>query len=69
MQRFGELGYSIVIHPLSMMRVAMGSVTRALAQLKRDGTARGLLDQMQTRKELYALLAYTPGSEWHFPKG
>jgi hypothetical protein len=24
---------------------------------------------MQTRKELYALLAYTPGSEWHFPKG
>ena len=68
-QRFGELGYSIVIHPLSMMRVAMGSVTRALAQLKRDGTARGLLDQMQTRKELYELLAYTPGSEWHFPKG
>jgi methylisocitrate lyase len=68
-QRFGELGYSIVIHPLSMMRVAMGSVTRGLAQLKRDGTARGLLDQMQTRKELYALLAYTPGSEWHFPKG
>ena len=68
-QRFGELGYSIVIHPLSMMRVAMGSVTRGLAQLKRDGTARGLLDQMQTRKELYELLAYTPGSEWHFPKG
>ena len=68
-QRFGELGYSIVIHPLSMMRVAMGSVTRGLAQLKRDGTARGLLDQMQTRKELYALLDYTPGSEWHFPKG
>jgi hypothetical protein len=24
---------------------------------------------MQTRKELYALLTYTPGSEWHFPKG
>jgi len=68
-QRFGELGYSIVIHPLSMMRVAMGSVTRGLAQLKRDGTARGLLDQMQTRKELYELLAYTPGKEWHFPKG
>jgi len=68
-QRFGELGYSIVIHPLSMMRVAMGSVTRGLAQLKREGTVRGLLDQMQTRKELYELLAYTPGSEWHFPKG
>ena len=68
-QRFGELGYSIVIHPLSMMRVAMGSVTRGLAQLKREGTVRGLLDQMQTRKELYALLDYTPGREWHFPRG
>ena len=68
-QRFGELGYSIVIHPLSMMRVAMGSVTRGLAQLRREGTVRGLLDQMQTRKELYDLLAYTPGREWHFPRG
>mgnify|MGYP006279609083 CR=1 FL=1 len=68
-QRFQELGYSIVIHPLSMMRVAMGSVVRGLAQLKRDGSARALLEQMQTRKDLYALLGYTPGQEWRFPRG
>ena len=68
-QRFAELGYSIVIHPLSMMRVAMGSVTRALAQLKRDGSASRLLDQMQTRKELYELLGYVPGRAWQFPRG
>jgi methylisocitrate lyase len=68
-QRFGELGYSIVIHPLSMMRVAMGAVARGLAQLKRDGSARELLGSMQTRKELYALLGYEPGREWRFPRG
>ena len=68
-QRFGELGYSIVIHPLSMMRVAMGAVTRGLAQLKKDGSVRELLGSMQTRKELYALLGYEPGREWRFPRG
>ena len=68
-QRFGELGYSIVIHPLSMMRVAMGAVTRGLAQLRRDGSARELLGSMQTRKDLYALLGYEPGREWRFPRG
>ena len=68
-QRFGELGYSIVIHPLSMMRVAMGAVTRGLTQLKRDGSARELLGAMQTRKDLHALLGYEPGTEWRFPRG
>ena len=68
-QRFQELGYRIVIHPLTMMRVAMGSVARGLAQLRKDGSARELLGGMQTRKELYALLGYEPGREWRFPRG
>jgi methylisocitrate lyase len=68
-ERFGELGYRIVIHPLTVMRVAMGSVVRALDQLKRDGSARELLQGMQTRKDLYALLGYEPGREWRFPRG
>ncbi|NBO20708.1 MAG: hypothetical protein EBU97_01895 [Rhodobacteraceae bacterium] len=37
------------------------SNTRAFAALKRDGSASRLLDQMQTRKELYELLGYVPG--------
>jgi len=68
-QRFQELGYRIVIHPLTMMRVSMGSVARGLAQLRKDGSARELLGSMQTRKELYALLGYEPGREWRFPRG
>ena len=67
--RFGELGYRMVIHPLSMMRLAMGEVARGLAVLRETGSVESLLDRMQTRKELYGLLGYEPGREWHFPDG
>jgi methylisocitrate lyase len=66
-ERFQELGYQVVIYPLSMMRLAMGEVTRGLAALKRDGSVRESLPRMQTRKELYELLAYTPGEQWNYP--
>lgn len=66
-QRFGELGYSCVIFPVSMLRVAMGTVTRALASLKKDGSVQSVLDQMQTREQLYKTIGYTPGVEWDFP--
>jgi methylisocitrate lyase len=65
--RFGEMGYSCVIFPVSLLRTAMGAVTRALEQLKRDGSVSGFLDQMQTREQLYQLIAYKPGVEWVFP--
>lgn len=67
LSRFEAMGYSIVIFPVSLLRVAMGAVTRALEQLKRDGSVEGLLSQMQTRKELYELISYTPGVPWEFP--
>ena len=67
LSRFEELGYSIVIFPLSMMRVAMGAVVRGLATLREEGSVESLLDGMQDRKELYDLLGYTPGSHWIFP--
>jgi methylisocitrate lyase len=67
--RFAELGYDLVIYPLSMMRLAMGHVTRGLEVLKREGTVRRLLDEMQTRSELYELLEYEPGAQWDFGGG
>lgn len=65
-ERFGELGYRMVIYPLSMMRVAMGEVVRALAVLRRDGSVASLLSRMQTRQQLYELLRYRPGEAWNF---
>ncbi len=67
--RFRELGYRCVIYPLSMQRLAMGHVVRGLATLRREGTLQSLLGEMQTRKELYEMLDYVPGEQWHFPHG
>jgi methylisocitrate lyase len=68
LDRFGEMGYSIVIYPVTLLRVAMGAVTRALQELKATGSAAGLLGQMQTRQELYDLVGYTPGTPWEWPR-
>jgi methylisocitrate lyase len=65
--RFAELGYDLVIYPLSMMRLAMGHVERGLDELKRTGSVEGVLGEMQTRQQLYELLDYTPGRQWNFP--
>lgn len=62
--RFGEMGYACVIYPVSMLRVAMGAVTRALASLKARGGVESLLEDMQTREQLYKAINYTPGVEW-----
>jgi methylisocitrate lyase len=63
---FGAMGYDCVIYPVSLLRVAMGAVDRALTQLKQDGSVAAFLGQMQTRKELYELVGYTPGVPWEF---
>ncbi len=66
--KFAAMGYSCVIYPVSLLRVAMAGVTRAAEQLKRDGSVQGFLGQMQTREQLYGLLGYEPGKAWEFPR-
>ncbi|MEM1186287.1 MAG: isocitrate lyase/phosphoenolpyruvate mutase family protein [Planctomycetota bacterium] len=67
LDRFAELGYDIVIFPVTMLRVALGAVSKALTQLKDTGSVEPFLDQMQTRTELYEALGYTPGQPWSHP--
>lgn len=64
--RFGEMGYNLVIFPVSLLRVAMGAVAAALEQLAAAGSVQPFIDRMQTRKQLYELIGYTPGEEWRF---
>jgi len=64
LSRFEAMGYDLVIFPVTMQRIAMKAVTHALDALKRDGAVSSLLEDMQTRAELYDLLGYTPGVEW-----
>ena len=59
----------MVIHPLSMMRLAMGEVVRGLESLRKTGSVEESLPRMQNRAELYELLGYEPGQEWGFPDG
>ncbi len=66
LDQFGAMGYNIVIYPVSTLRIAMGAVTRALAELKSTGTLEGQLGNMQTRQELYELVGYTPGESFEF---
>ena len=65
--RFAELGYQLVIYPLSMQRLAMGHVMNGLRTLKDEGSVESLLGAMQTRSELYELLRYEPGVDWTYP--
>lgn len=66
LSRFAAMGYSCVIYPVSLLRIAMGAVDRALAELKRGGSVEPLLPQMQTRQQLYDLIEYKPGVPWEF---
>ena len=66
-ERFGAMGYSCVIFPVTLLRIAMGAVTAALEQVRITGSAEGLLKQMQTREELYKLIGYKPGVPWEVP--
>ena len=56
-------GYRIVIFPQSAFRVSMKASEGLLRALKKDGTQKEWLDQMQTRQELYKLLDYDPSAE------
>jgi len=53
-----NLGYNIVIYPVTMLRSAMGAVERCLDTITEYGSQEPMLDQMQHRKDLYELLRY-----------
>ncbi len=69
LDRFAAMGYSCVIYPVTLLRIAMGAATRALADFKRRGSFEHLLEDMQSRKELYELIGYEPGRPWEWPGG
>lgn len=52
------LGVDMVIFPVSLLRLAMGSAARGLDALAREGSMASSLGAMQTRAELYDLLDY-----------
>ena len=53
-----NLGYNIVIYPVTTQRLAMKSVEDGLRAIFDDGHQNNLIDRMQTRKRLYELVEY-----------
>ena len=55
---FEDLGYRLVLFPVTALRMATKAIERVLVELKNHGSQRRLLEQMQTRQQLYDLLRY-----------
>ncbi|PMP88222.1 MAG: methylisocitrate lyase [Desulfurella sp.] len=59
LEEFRDLGYKIVIYPVSALRAANYAIKKTFEYIKEHGTQKGILDQMQTRQELYELIKYS----------
>ena len=57
-KKLENLGYQIVIYPVTTQRLAMKSVEDGLRAIMKDGHQNKILDKMQTRKRLYELVEY-----------
>jgi len=53
-----NLGYNIVIYPVTSQRLAMKSVEDGLRVIFKDGHQNNVIDKMQTRKRLYEIVEY-----------
>ena len=57
-KKLENLGYQIVIYPVTTQRLAMKNVEDGLRAIMRDGHQNKIIDKMQTRKRLYDLVEY-----------
>ena len=58
-----NLGYQIVIYPVTTQRLALKNVEDGLRAIMRDGHQNNIIDKMQTRKRLYELVEYEKYNE------
>jgi len=57
-EEFEAMGYSMVIWPVSHLRVAAKSMEQLYAAIRQDGGTHNMVDRMQTRAELYQTIDY-----------
>lgn len=58
LQEWKSVGVDMVLYPLSVSRMMHLSAKKALNEIRKKGTQSHLIDQMQTREELYRYLNY-----------
>ena len=66
-QQLEDLGYNVVIYPITSQRLAMQNVEMGLKSIFKEGHQNNIINKMQTRKRLYELVEYekynTPGKK------
>jgi methylisocitrate lyase len=58
-RQLADLGYRLILYPVSALRIALRAVESFFAELKKGGTQKDAVGRMLTRAELYELLGYT----------
>jgi methylisocitrate lyase len=58
LDELADAGVAVVLYPLSAFRAMNAAALRVYRTIRTEGTQRGLLDQMQTREDMYRLLGY-----------
>jgi methylisocitrate lyase len=53
-----DLGFNVVIWPVTMLRLAMGAVEAGLGEIAATGSQESSIYRMQTRARLYELIGY-----------
>lgn len=63
-RELADIGYNVVIYPVTTLRLAMFAVETGLREILSTGTQSGLIDRMQLRSRLYELLRYADYTEF-----
>jgi len=62
--QLANLGYNLVIYPVTSLRLAMNAIETNFTQIRDDGTQINVVPNMQTRQRLYELLQYEQYSQF-----
>jgi methylisocitrate lyase len=57
-EEFADMGYQMVIYPVTSLRVAAKAFERIFQLIKEQGSQKNGLEDMQTRSELYETISY-----------
>ena len=63
-KELSNLGYNLVIYPVTTQRLALKNVEDGLKQIFKEGHQNNVIDKMQTRKRLYELVDYEKYSQF-----
>ena len=56
--QLGEVGIRLVLYPLSAFRAMSKAAEEVYQTIREEGTARHIIEKMQTREQLYKVLGY-----------